>query len=179
MIYQGLHKLLIILFLVISSQAFAQDINRCTDLKTRKIIFSNEPCDPKTQRLVTVYRQEQMDKRLSTFNGAALVQQQKKMQPPTVQRPQQQKQQPVQVAAPAVDPSKPHRDQYRCVQINREKEDIAQRQRGGYTFMQGERYRARLRELSDQFTFYQCSGFDSQTFTKDKTNGNHLEMQTS
>lgn len=158
MISQELHKLLIILFLVISYQVHAQDINRCTDLKTRKIIFSSEPCDPKTQRLVKVYEQKEMDKRLSTFNGAAFVQKQNQQQQQraTTSQPVQQPPQ-----KRVVDLSKPHRDKNRCILINREKANIDSRQRAGYSASQGEWYRARLRQLSDQFTFYQCSGFDS------------------
>lgn len=165
-------KLLFIALCLYIGQSHATDINRCTDLRTRRIVLTAEPCDPKTQRLVKVYEQAELDKRLSTFNGAALVKLQKNSSViKSGDQNQQQQQQnqiytqsvtayrpPVQQQQPPV--NQPHRDAARCGQINREKDSIDQRQRQGYTVSQGEYYRERLRQLSDQFTFFQCSGFD-------------------
>ena len=149
----------ILMGVLTSASVFATDVNRCTDIRTRKITLSSEPCDPKTQRLVTVYQQSELDKRLSTFNGAAFLQQQK--QQASAPRPVHQQQQQQPPRQKVVDLSKPHRDKNRCIAINREKANIDSRQRAGYRAKQGEWYRERLRQLSDDFTFYQCSGFDS------------------
>lgn len=61
--------------LALSSTLSAQaGIYKCQDLRSGSTLFSSEPCDPHSQRLVTILQAEELEKRQSTFDGAALKQ---------------------------------------------------------------------------------------------------------
>lgn len=123
-------------------------IFKCQDLKTGGTLFSSEPCDPHSQRLITVLKPEELEKRLSTFDGAGLKQKEQARQ-----RRKAQKDEPKQASS-----ADGHHNY--CIILQREKAALLERIAQPHADVEGDQWHARLRLLSERMGRYRCPDHD-------------------
>lgn len=136
---------LIALLSALPSQA---GIFKCQDLRSGSTLFSSEPCDPQTQRLITVLKPEELEKRLSTFDGAGLKQKEQARQRRNAQKAESKQ----------ASDADGHRNY--CIILKREKDALLERIAQPHSNVEGDQWHARLRLLTERMGRYHCPSGD-------------------